>query len=148
MYRRILLAIDGGACAATVLAQAIELARASGAEMRLLHVADDSDVFFEGSDGAQATAPHSANAHGLRLLGEAAARCAEAGVAHTTRLLERPDSTGQVAAAIAAEAEACNADLVVLGTHGRRSLGERMLGSVAHSVLTKTSRPVLLVRAD
>lgn len=148
MYRRILLAIDGGACAATVLAHAIDLARASGAELRLLHVADDSDVFFEGSDGAHAAQAGNASTHGLHLLAAAAARCAEASVANTTRLLERPGNSGQVAAAIAAEADACNADLVVLGTHSRRSLGERLLGSVPHTLLTKTSRPVLLVRAD
>ncbi|MET0658965.1 MAG: universal stress protein, partial [Steroidobacteraceae bacterium] len=39
------------------------------------------------------------------------------------------------------------ADLIVMGTHGRRGLGRWALGSDAESVLRSASVPVLLVRA-
>ena len=54
---------------------------------------------------------------------------------------------GGVAAAIAAAAEECGADLVVLGSRGRSDLGGLLLGSVGHEVLARVTCPVLLVRA-
>jgi nucleotide-binding universal stress UspA family protein len=38
------------------------------------------------------------------------------------------------------------ADLIVMGSHGRSGLEKLMLGSVAHAVLSHTKLPVLVVR--
>jgi nucleotide-binding universal stress UspA family protein len=50
------------------------------------------------------------------------------------------------AAAISQAAERLGADIICLGTHGRRSVSRALLGSVAQKVLEQTHRPVLLAR--
>jgi nucleotide-binding universal stress UspA family protein len=42
-------------------------------------------------------------------------------------------------------ADKLNADLLVIGSHGKGVLGHNLLGSVAHRVLRRTRRPVLVV---
>lgn len=49
--------------------------------------------------------------------------------------------------AIAQAAERLGVDIICLGTHGRSGVAKAVLGSVAQAVLSKTQRPVLLVRA-
>jgi nucleotide-binding universal stress UspA family protein len=48
--------------------------------------------------------------------------------------------------AILAEADACAADLIVIGTHGRHGWDRLMLGSVARAVLLHAHASVLVVR--
>jgi nucleotide-binding universal stress UspA family protein len=43
------------------------------------------------------------------------------------------------------EAKRLNADLIVVGSHGRTGLGELFMGSVAHKVLSKATIPVFVV---
>jgi nucleotide-binding universal stress UspA family protein len=50
--------------------------------------------------------------------------------------------------AILARAEAGRADLIVMGTHGRRGLPRALLGSVAEKVVRTAGCPVLTVRAE
>jgi nucleotide-binding universal stress UspA family protein len=49
---------------------------------------------------------------------------------------------------VADEAADWGADLVVLGTHGRRGLGRVLLGSGAEQVIRLCPVPVLVVRGD
>ena len=56
------------------------------------------------------------------------------------------DTSGRVAEIVADEATSWGADLVVLGTHGRRGVGRLILGSDAEQVLRPSPVPVLLVR--
>ena len=55
---------------------------------------------------------------------------------------------GHAATVIAAQAEAAQADLIVMTTHGRTGLARIALGSVAEGVVQHATVPVLLVRAD
>ena len=52
----------------------------------------------------------------------------------------------EIAERIELEAQASDADVVVMGTHGRRGMRRLMLGSVAEGLIRVASRPVLLVR--
>lgn len=54
---------------------------------------------------------------------------------------------GDARTAILAAAEELRADLIVMGTHGRRGVSRLVLGSVAESVLRTAPCPVLLVRS-
>jgi nucleotide-binding universal stress UspA family protein len=56
--------------------------------------------------------------------------------------------SGDAAEAIAQEAERFRADAICLGSHGRSGLAKTLLGSVAQGVMTKTTRPVLIIRAE
>jgi nucleotide-binding universal stress UspA family protein len=56
--------------------------------------------------------------------------------------------SGEVAEAIAQETERFRADAICLGSHGRTELAKTFAGSVAQGVLAKTTRPILIVRAE
>jgi nucleotide-binding universal stress UspA family protein len=148
MYKRILVAVDGSETAALALRQAIELARASGARLRLVHVVDEM---------AGGVAPgrtpddfwRAAREGGERILRDARALAAKAGAEPETKLVEIRTLGAlfrRVSAVIAAESDRWRADLVVLGTHGRRGVSKLVLGSVADGVVRTCGSPVLLVR--
>jgi nucleotide-binding universal stress UspA family protein len=82
---------------------------------------------------------------GAAVLARARARAAAAGLEVDTLLLE---STGPRASELIVEqARAWAADLIVIGTHGRRGIGRFLLGSDAEQVLRLAPVPVLLVRS-
>jgi nucleotide-binding universal stress UspA family protein len=54
---------------------------------------------------------------------------------------------GSPATEILQVAQVCVADLIVMGTHGRRGLKRLMMGSVAEEVVRKANCPVLMVRS-
>lgn len=148
MYQRILLAVDGSRSSDLALSQAIIIARATGAEVKALFVVDDSDVFFEAGYFNPKELVDNIIAHGRKALDAASARLGEAGVRHSVQLDEKPVSPGRISLTIVTEADAWNADLIVLGTHGRRGVRRLLMGSVSEGVLAKTSKPVLLVRSE
>lgn len=67
--------------------------------------------------------------------------------AHPLRVHYQVRVEQHVAPAILAEIEHCNADLVILGTHGRQGLPHLILGSVAEEVARTAPCPVLIARA-
>lgn len=147
MYRRILVAVDGSDTSELALRQAIELAKAYGARLRLLHVVDELAMGPEPTrtlDDFWRAARHA----GERILERAQARATRAGVKPETKLLEIRTLGAlvrRVATAIVAESERWRADVLVIGTHGRRGLSKLVLGSVADGVIRTSERPVLLV---
>jgi nucleotide-binding universal stress UspA family protein len=148
MYQRILLAVDGSRSAELAVSQAIIVARATASEVEVLFVADNSDVFFEMSFYNPAKLMDGVLVFGGKALSAAAESLKAAGVQYTTKLLERPVSPGRISATIVAEADAWNAGLIVMGTHGRRGVKRLVMGSVAEGVLRKTNKPVLLIRSE
>ena len=81
-----------------------------------------------------------------RTLREAAALARKAGVNAETGLLEVQQMNDRIADELAREARKWPADLIVVGTHGRRGLSHLFLGSVAETIMRVAPRPVLLVR--
>lgn len=148
MYQRILLAVDGSHASYLALHQAIVVSKATGAEVEALFVADSSDITFDmvGADSI-AYANQVVN-YGRDTLAEVSKKLDAAGVKHSTKLLEKSIAPGQISATIVAEANETAADLIVLGTHGRRGLKHLVLGSVAEGVVRKTNKPVLMVRSE
>jgi nucleotide-binding universal stress UspA family protein len=78
------------------------------------------------------------------VLQEAETRVRAAGVAVETELYE--SYSGRVSDLVIAKAREWGAQLIVLGTHGRRGVGRMLLGSDAEQVLRQSPVPVLLVR--
>ncbi|WP_354683502.1 universal stress protein [Cupriavidus necator] len=148
MYQRILLAVDGSRSSDLALSQAVIIARATGAEVKVLYVVDDSDVYFEASYFDPRELVENLTTHGRKALDAATARLGEAGIRNTTKLDEKPVAPGRISSTIVAEADAWNADLIVMGTHGRRGVRRLLMGSVSEGVLHKTIKPVLLVRSE
>jgi nucleotide-binding universal stress UspA family protein len=71
-----------------------------------------------------------------------AALAREAGLEAMPRTAPRMGATAET---ILNEAEAVNADAIVLGSRGRGGIGTFLLGSVSHALLQSADRPVLVV---
>ena len=61
---------------------------------------------------------------------------------------ERGTVEGHVVSVIGQTAEKRNADLIIMGTHGRTGLGHMLMGSVAEGVVRQSSCSVLTIRPD
>jgi nucleotide-binding universal stress UspA family protein len=146
MYQRILVPVDGSAYSNRGLAEAIALARLTGARLRLVHVIDEAFVALgmDGAAGAGADLIGLAREAAQRVLADAVAQVEAAGIAVDQCLLD--SFNGRLCELVVAEARAWNADLIVIGTHGRRGVGRLLLGSDAEQILRLAPVPVLLVR--
>ncbi|MDW8467612.1 MAG: universal stress protein [Burkholderiales bacterium] len=146
-YRRILVPVDGSAASAKGLAEAVRLAREGRARLRLLHVVDTYAAVSVPEIGAASVGPvlEAIRAAGRKLLARAERAPARAGLKAETALVEA--AGGRVADAIVEEAKRWRADLIVMGTHGRRGVGRMLMGSDAELVVRYSAVPVLLVPA-
>ncbi|MGB8435821.1 MAG: universal stress protein [Burkholderiales bacterium] len=145
MYRRILVPVDGSRTAALGLSEAIRLAKNQRAKMRLAYVVDKMaiiGVVEAGLDPGPVLARLARS--GRRLLEQARLRAKKAGVDSEIALYE-PVSK-RVADTILSEAKKWRADLIVMGTHGRRGVRRMVLGSDAEQIVRLADVPVLLVR--
>lgn len=147
MYQRILVPIDGSATSDKGLDEAVKLARLTGAELLLVHVVDQL-TFSAGLDPYGAYAGDlitSMREAGEAILAKAKAKVQEQGIKVDTRLDD--NFTSRVSELIAEEARNWGADLIVIGTHGRRGVSRWMLGSDAEQIVRMAPTPVLLIRA-
>jgi nucleotide-binding universal stress UspA family protein len=148
-YRKILVAVDGSTASAKGLREALRLAKADGARLFILHVVDEYPA-FAAMDGMMAGAPGAdlvpaMKEGGKRVLARAQATAAKHNV--KAKAILREMLSGPAAHPIVREAKKVGADLIVLGTHGRRGVRRLVLGSDAEQVVRTASVPVLLVRA-
>ena len=143
-YKRILVPIDGSATSTAGLREALKLARTAGARLRLLHVVDESPILSLPEAGyAMDTVIEDLKRSGKALLANVAKSVAAQGAKCETAMVE---SMGmRVADQITAEAKRWRADLIVIGTHGRRGVQRLLMGSDAELVVRNTTIPVLLV---
>ncbi|QSI31952.1 universal stress protein [Variovorax sp. RKNM96] len=147
MYQRILVPIDGSSTSSRGLEEAIQLAKLTGGRLRLVHVIDELSfaLSMDAYAGLAGNWLEELRGNAAKLLEAARAKAADADVEADTVLLDR--FKGTVHDQIAAEAEASKADLIVIGTHGRRGIGRWVMGSSAEHILRTAPVPVLLVRA-
>ncbi|MFI4890381.1 MAG: universal stress protein [Steroidobacterales bacterium] len=145
MYKKILVPVDGSETSLLGLQHAILLAKDQKAALRLLHVVHDYLV----ADGRHGLARSNELLKELREQGQAVlsdgvGRAKKQGVDADTETVESP--MGPVGAVIAEFAGQWGADLIVLGTHGRRGIRRLVMGSDAEYVVRTATVPVLLVR--
>ncbi len=147
MYQHILVPIDGSETSKRGLEEAIRLAQLTKGQLRLIHLIDD--LSFSMSMGAYAGYAGDwlgyLRESGERIVAEALAQARAAGVEAEGNVHENSSQTLQEL--VAAEARKWPADLIVLGTHGRRGVGRMVMGSGAESIVRHAPVPVLLVRA-
>ena len=141
--KTILVPTDFSECSEVALDYAVALASRLDAKIHLLNVVDIQVTSVE--YGGEAISPSvgldlTTNRKGLERL--IVARAAK--VAFGPPLLETGDARAQIEQ-IAAK---IGADLIVMGTHGRRGVKRLLLGSVAETVVRTAPCPVLLVRQD
>jgi nucleotide-binding universal stress UspA family protein len=146
MYRRILVPVDGSATSKVGLRHALGLAKDQKARLRVLHVLDDMALvpMMDGYPIDMTVLVESMKASGRKALDEATAAARKAGITPDAALVEARGRA--VSDAILEDARKFRADLIVMGTHGRRGLNRLVLGSDAERVLREAGVPVLLVR--
>jgi len=147
MYQRILVPVDGSTTSTLGVDEAIKLAKLTGASLRLIHVVDALTMttglvpyaYYSGE------VPPRAKEVGEQILEQARTRVAASGVKVDTFLFD--SLLPRVSETVIEQAKAWNADLIVIGTHGRRGVGRVLLGSDAEQIVRMAPVPVLLVRA-
>lgn len=147
MYSRILVALDGSKTASLALDTAIALALDTGAELQPLYVIDIPVIAYD-VPGYDPSISRDAFLEESRLVcADAQARMTRKGVKGAPRSVEVELPAEDVAHCIERAAADWHADLIVMGTHGRRGVRRLVLGSVAERVLRSARTPVLLVPA-
>lgn len=147
MYRKILVPIDGSPASNLGLNEAIKLAKDQGAKLRLFHLVDEY-VAVSSMDGVTLDTGDLLEAlrqTGRKIVAKAVAQARRSGLAPESVMLE--SFGGRAAEFIVQQAKKWGADLIVLGTHGRRGVKRLVMGSDAEQVIRTTPVPVLLVRS-
>lgn len=147
MYGTILAPIDDSPAARHGFDEALALARRLGSRLRVLHVVDARLLIGHVSEHSS---PQQLlddwRAAGERLLGAALDSARKMGLAADG--VVRCDPHLRVCDTIVQEARESGAELIVMGTHGRRGLRRVALGSDAELVVRDSPVPVLLVRGQ
>lgn len=142
--RRILFASDLSKASAKAFATAITLAKATHAEMVILHVlVPFTPLVPESYIGGATLDQINADARqwGVQQLSKLTAKAKSGGVRASGLIM-----TGDPAGQIVRTARAKRAGLLVLGTHGRTGLNRLFVGSVAQRVIASARCPVVTVR--
>lgn len=148
IYQRILVPIDGSGTASKGLDEAIRLAQLTGGKLKLIHVVDELALAISagGYAGPIDGVLESLRNSGRQILAEASKRATAGGVESDVVL---SDNLGiSVTDVVLEEAQRWPADLIVIGTHGRRGVRRAFLGSSAETILRASPCPVLLIRAQ
>lgn len=146
MYKHVLVAVDGSACARQALTEAVRIASACHGHLEIVHVIDYTFLQYETGYGIRADLVPELLELGNNLLRDAGGVAEQAGVRYTRTLIDNVISLGDVAGQLLEHVTKSGADMVVVGTHGRRGLKRVFLGSVAESLARACPVPVLLVR--
>lgn len=146
MYQHILVPVDGSSTSDLAVQEAIKLAAHQQAQLRFVHVVENASVFWydEGYVDAVILQQTALREAGKNILGKAEALASQAGLTSQTTLLDA--NSERIARVIMEEAKRWPADVIVMGTHGRRGFDHLLFGSVAESVLRIAPIPILLIR--
>lgn len=145
LFKRIAAAIDGSSVAKMALRESIKLAKDQHSALRIVFVVDVVQLNAE-SPYELTEYQDAVRRDGDRVLKQAAAVARKAGVEAETVRLEVQSLRDRIADEIARNTKAWRADLIVIGTHGRRGLSRMFIGSVAESLIRIAPAPVLLIR--
>jgi len=143
MYKRILVPIDGSDTSNLALQEAIGLAKDQHSTLRLFHIVDLTTTY------SSVPAPHvteyqgTLQVEGQKVIADASGPVRTAGIQFDSKCIATFDK--RIFDLIEQEAKEWPADLIVIGTHGRRGIRRLFLGSVAEGLARITSKPVLLI---
>ena len=143
MFERILAPLDGSSEAAHAVPLVARLARLMGGSVILLQALDTVTEVTKYVGGPLSASTITSDTEGAQAyLDGVATVIADEGVA-----VESETRTGNIGETIVEVAREKNADSIILNSHGRTGILERLLGSVAEHVSRDATVPVLLLRA-
>ncbi|HDR8859725.1 universal stress protein UspA [Burkholderia territorii] len=148
MYSNILVALDGSDTSSRALDAALNLASETGARLTPVYVVDFLVPAYDTYGYDPSILVDAFREEGLRVTEDAAKRMKARDVAGTPQISNVAPAGEDVAQRIVGLAGELDADLIVIGTHGRRGFRRVVLGSVAERVLRQARCPVLMIPAS
>ncbi|MFZ2294989.1 MAG: universal stress protein [Polaromonas sp.] len=144
MFKHILLPVDGSATSRRAIDKALAIAEAFKSAVTVIYVIDPYAFTGVGTDFSYGQAEYlsAAAAEADEAIKTAKQIFEEHGIAVKGSVVEGH----AIYRSILDTAEAVNADLVVMGSHGRHGLEKLVLGSVTAQVLSHAHLSVLVVR--
>ena len=139
MLEKLLLAVDESEHSRKAIPAAVELARAGGGIVHVLHV---RELHYPLPPTVVGDSPEEVQ----RLVDGVVEELRGDGV--TAEGAVRPSTGGSPAGAILEYAREVGASLIVVGSHGHSALGGLLIGSVAHKLTQLSACPVLVVRDE
>ncbi len=147
IFARILVPVDGSAPSDRAVGLAVRVAGAcEGCSLIFCHVVDRARIVADiGNMALVDPTPiiEDARSEGERVLAAAATEATSRGISVRTVLCD-----GEPVAAIEAFAEQEGADLIVMGSHGRKGLKRLVMGSTTEGVMRRSNVPVLVIREE
>ncbi|MCL6248585.1 universal stress protein [Acinetobacter sp. ANC 4945] len=145
-YQNILVPVDGSEISFSAVKKAAIIAKAFNSQLTLISLVaedpfTDADFYYSSSIMKEYFVQAYANAESA--LKEAVQITTEVGIDAQSKIIK-----GQVSAeGVVEAANEVKADLIVMGSHGRKGFKKMLLGSFAQDVLSNTELPVLVVKA-
>jgi len=145
MFKHILVPVDGSSTAGQAIDKAIAVAEAFKSAVTVIYVIDPYAFTGVGADFSYGQAEYlsAATAEANEAIKHAKQAFQEHGIVVTASVVEGH----AIYRGILETAETVGADLLVMGSHGRRGLERLVLGSVTAQVLSHAHLPVLVVRS-
>ena len=144
-YQHIIVPVDGSKISYSAVKEAAAIAKSFNSKLTLISlVAEDpfTDADFYYSSSIMKEYFVQAHENAKNALKEAKTIASEAGVEADAETFEGPVSAKSITQASVEK----NADLIVMGSHGRKGFQKLLLGSFAQDVLSNTELPVLIVK--
>ena len=142
LFKKILVPTDGSDTSKKAVAIALQMALERKSQVRLIHAVDEL-AYVSGYEYSGEMADY-AREYGNKILAEGIEQMKSMGIAGDTKLIDL--SGVRLGDTVSKEALSWGADLIVLGTHGRRGVGRFLLGSGAEQVTRLAPVPVLMIR--
>jgi nucleotide-binding universal stress UspA family protein len=144
MYKRILVAVDGSDTSRRAFEAALALAKAMGATLQPYYVIENTPMYFDAPGYDPSILRNQMIAQGNELAAQLTGTMREQGV-NGEMLTGEASSLDDVPTLVLNAAKTAGADLIVMGTHGRRGFQRLILGSVAERCVRQSTLPVLLI---
>lgn len=144
MFKHLLVPVDGSSTSRQSIEKAIAIAEAFKSEVTVIYVIDPYAFTGVGTDFSYGQAEYlsAATAEANEAIEAAKKAFQDHGISVTASIVEGH----AIYRGILETAESVNADLLIMGSHGRRGLEKLVLGSVTAQVLSHAHLPVLVVR--
>ncbi|WP_186267206.1 universal stress protein [Burkholderia gladioli] len=144
MYQRIFVAVDGSETSRHAFDSALALARSERVTLRAFYAVENATLYYNVPGYDPSVLRAQLIEQGGDLTREFAQRMQDTGVKGDV-LTGEATTLADVSSLILEAAKEYQADLLVLGTHGRRGFKRLVLGSIAEQCLRQASLPVLLI---
>ncbi len=142
LFKKILVPTDGSDTSKKAVATALQFALENKSQVRLMHAVDE--LAYVSSHEYSGEMVAYARDYGQKILAEGLEQMKAMGIQGDTKLIDFAGA--RLGDTVSKEALSWGADLIVIGTHGRRGIGRLLLGSGAEQVTRLAPVPVLIIR--